>query len=280
MEQFLFNKIRSDGTYAVSGGDALPEEPILPSKQKKIPVTRVAGEGFKKAPIYRAVIPEGIVHLGDYAFEFCELLEEAVLPESLRTIGTACFMWCERLSSIRLPEHLAAIGPYAFENCSELTELEFPVWLKLLGDSACGGSGLRRAVFRGSLKRLPYEMFRDCHALEEVVFPEGLTHIGNGAFKNCTYLSDMVIPDGVEVLESWCFEGCLSLKRVVIPKSVQLIDYRAFADCPALSEAVFEDPADWMLQNGSQKMPCRGFASPDMAAKFLRNACELSFIKE
>ncbi len=61
-----------------------------------------------------SIIPEGIRHIGPYAFFQCQSLTGIRLPNSLLSIREYAFTGCRQLSSIVLPSNLILIEDYAF----------------------------------------------------------------------------------------------------------------------------------------------------------------------
>ena len=61
-----------------------------------------------------SIIPEGIRHIGPYAFYQCQTLTGIQLPESLLSIREHAFTGCRQLTSIVLPPSLILIDNYAF----------------------------------------------------------------------------------------------------------------------------------------------------------------------
>ena len=65
-------------------------------------------------------VPEGVVRIGEMAFQKDLYLESVVLPESLCYIGKDAFMGCEALQSMTVPAGVSEIGEGALDRCSRL----------------------------------------------------------------------------------------------------------------------------------------------------------------
>ena len=74
----------------------------------------------------RAVLPEGIEEIGNFAFFGCSDLAEIVLPSTLRRIGEEAFVFCPSLTEILLPDRIESLGKLAFWFCVSLKRAEFP----------------------------------------------------------------------------------------------------------------------------------------------------------
>ena len=78
------------------------------------------------------IVPEGVVSIGDYAFEGCEAFNIS-LPEGLLKIGNAAFKNSADLSSINLPQSLISIGDEAFAECESL-DIKIPNSVRKVGN--------------------------------------------------------------------------------------------------------------------------------------------------
>ena len=78
------------------------------------------GKGEKEV-----IIPDGVVEIGDYAFENCVFLKKVTFPETLVSIGAGAFCGDFGLESITLPRSLESLGPKAFGACKYLDEVYF-----------------------------------------------------------------------------------------------------------------------------------------------------------
>ncbi len=77
-------------------------------------------------------LPEGLVSIGDQAFNGCAF-EELVLPSTLETIGTSAFSNCKSLTAVEIPEGVTAIGGSAFKSCNALVKAAIPGTVTTMG---------------------------------------------------------------------------------------------------------------------------------------------------
>ncbi len=59
------------------------------------------------------VIPDGVTHIGDYAFEWCDFLHSVTIPDSVIYIGKNAFSAAFGPESIILPPHLEYLGDFS-----------------------------------------------------------------------------------------------------------------------------------------------------------------------
>ena len=63
------------------------------------------------------IIPNGVTHIGDYAFYYDESLTSINIPNSVTNIGDCAFMYCKSLTNINIPNSVTNIGDSAFRYC-------------------------------------------------------------------------------------------------------------------------------------------------------------------
>ena len=88
---------------------------------------------FERTKLKEVVLPEGLVEIGDRAFEECGYMVSVTLPSTLKRIGvmekdnynggarSGAFSGT-KIKSITLPEGLEMIGAGTFYNCNVLKE--------------------------------------------------------------------------------------------------------------------------------------------------------------
>ena len=112
-------------------------------------------------------LPDGLLTIGEGAFESCEMLQSVRIPDSVTEIGDYAFDYCTSLESLTLPKNLLTVGGWAFCTCENLTSVMIPSGATTIGESA----------------------FEDCAGLEDVHIPASVTEIGDNAFSGCSNLA-------------------------------------------------------------------------------------------
>ena len=215
-----------------------------------------------------AFIPEGIIVIGQSAFEFVDI-SSIELPQSLQLIGRLAFYGIRNLESITFPEGLQQIYPYAFDGCTALTSVFIPANVTFISGDAfmhcynitsvivsenninydsrdnCNAVikksndmlifGCQNTVVPSSVKALGSQSFRGQTNLRELTLPEGITEISEYAFCSCTSLESINIPTTVSTIEDYAFYECSALASIVIPNSVVNIGKTAFMYCRSLT---------------------------------------------
>lgn len=91
---------------------------------------------FYNCNLQEVTIPEGVLRLGDCAFDQNFNLQKVSLPNTLGSIARYTFRDCKKIENITLPDGLESIGEYAFNGCNALSELIIPGSIKTIGDYA------------------------------------------------------------------------------------------------------------------------------------------------
>jgi len=73
-----------------------------------------------EAALLTLVIPNDIKTIGDYAFEYCDVLEKIIIPDGMEVIGRGAFNQCDALTEIYTPDSVLEIGANAFFACKNL----------------------------------------------------------------------------------------------------------------------------------------------------------------
>ena len=181
-------------------------------------------------------VPEGIVCIGDYAFENCTGLTHVTIPSSVTSIGMLAFWNCSSLTSVTIPDSVTSIGQGAFCNCSGLTSVTIPNRVTSIGRDAFADTPFYYFQPNGLVVfgKVAYKMKGSCPA--SVVIPDGIVSITDEAFFNCSGLSSVTLPNGIESVGEYAFSGCTGLSGMTLPHSVKVIGYCAFSECSGLTQ--------------------------------------------
>ena len=248
-------------------------------------VTVIGFEAFANIPFSTFVIPEGIVEIGEWAFEGCNDLTELALPSTLTKVGMAAFNNCDFLKSFTvaagnttfyavdncllriaddalmvsptgvIPSAAKAIGPYAFFNNNDLKSIVIPEGITAIDEYAFSSCyNLTSVTLPESLISIGNYAFRYCEELLAIELPGKLQSIGTRAFTNCQNLTEVIIPDSVTTMGSWIFEQCYKLEKVVLPANLTTIENGMFANCQNLKEITI--PASVTRINGNAFYNC------------------------
>lgn len=71
----------------------------------------------------KTVIPDGIISIGDQAFNYCTDLRAITLPNSVTTIGNGAFYNCKFLNEVVMGSEVKSLGNYVFSGCMSLNDI-------------------------------------------------------------------------------------------------------------------------------------------------------------
>ncbi len=218
-------------------------------------------------------IKDGTKVICDWAFEWCEALQQIVIPNSITSIGKSAFYCCKSLQQIIIPHYVTHIDSNPFAYCKRINvkseskqfvvqdkmlidtierrlityfghkqSVLIPNIVTLIGDSAfLNCNSLRKVVFSDSLTNIEEYAFRDCESLQQVSFSNSLISIGESAFSHCISLQQVVIPNSVTKISDAAFNLCGSLQQIIISDSVMSIGNLAFSYCCSLQQITIPD---------------------------------------
>ncbi len=265
----------SDGTYAVSIGNAIYlKDIIFPSTYNGKAVTRIVSSqsvfaipNDYRTEIENVTIPDSIVAIDDFAFEFCVSITEINIPNSVKSIGEKCFYGCTSLKNITLPESVTEIPSYAFSNCEALESVSLSNNTTSIGAYAFSScSSLASISFGNKMTTVGGGAFGGCHDLTRVnvdslatwlniEFETGNMFMLSDSHSNPLYyahnlyidgekLTDLVLPEGTAQINAHAFSGC-SIQSVTVPESLVSVGDFAFYACENLTAVRISDLAAW-----------------------------------
>lgn len=221
------------------------------------------------AEIRKVSLPDGLTHIGEYAFSYgYDNLTSVTIPAGVTSIGERAFQACQNLASITIPDSLSSIGPLAFSFCFSLTELTIPASVTDLAV---------RALSVPDNTRIHIDPDNPAYCVQGNAI---LSKDGKTLFQWLGNDSEYTIPDGVTVIGDYAFENYSSLTSITIPESVTDIGYCAFLYCNSLTDIYFTGTqAEWdaiAVADGNNKLLSATLhcAAPVPAAEF--EACTVS----
>ena len=248
---------------------------IAASPVTTIPSTvKTIGSGAMAILPYDTIhIPEGVVSIGEYAFQKCRSLVSITFPESIESIGDGAFdktPWFGSLPdgevyvgkvlyaykgeapdgfSCIVEEGTKAIGAYAFDG-SNIGDIYIPSSVTSIGEGAFYNcKHLQVLELPKGITTIGDGAFIGCEALTSVVLPESLSSCGSDIFDGCSSLTSAQLPSTWTTIPAGIFEGCSSLTSVTIPAGVTSIDAYAFSGCTSLAAITIPDKVEYIGDN-------------------------------
>ena len=247
------------------------ESPIIEKLTPKEQIKRLLpNKGPENEKIKKLFLPEGLLFIGDYAFDNCPEVKEIYIPSSVykivpRALGNKIEKICvengnlfyksldgnlydyeikkiyryainKKDSIFVLPKTVKEIGVYAFGFVKHLKMVKISEGLEVIGKEAFYTSDIEEIILPNSLKFINDSAFDCCFSLRKLVFPKSLVRLGKSVFSNCHSLSEIDVTNTIMDVTSFQFSHCQSLKEIILPSSITLIGYGMFTGCTLLNK--------------------------------------------
>lgn len=144
-------------------------------------------------------------------------------PENFTEIRTEMFYQCNNIKEVEIHNFITEIGSHSFQDCHSLKKITFSSEIprkrprtKALYDYK--GNGGRTLLI------VEESAFRNCHSLEEVIFPERAQIIREFAFADCPNLKRVIFNSEYMKIEENSFENCPSLEFMGLENGKNLLD--------------------------------------------------------
>lgn len=261
--------------YEYEGGEVNVPQTVT-YRGRTFRVTAFAGQAFKNPYISKINIPDGITHIADSAFIYCNQNGVITIPRSVEHIGVSVFFpmlyidgivvdagnkfydsrgGCNAIietatntllagcNSTVIPDGVTSIAQNAFVGAKDLRHVTLPATLREIGEAAFVHSGIREIEIPEGVTRLNRYTFQYCENLQSITLPQSLAVIGHAALSHCAF-KELEIPGNVTTIEDYAFDWNGYLEKAVIGSGVRSIGYGAFENCNKLKCVVSHIPAD------------------------------------
>ncbi len=211
-----------------------------------VPACAIAA--LPKDTLKELIITTG-VEIKNSEFYSYKNLTSISLPDGITHIGEYAFGKCENLTSIRIPSSVVYMGRSALENdsvCNVLACAEYDNAYYLGNEDnpfqvliKAKNKDITTCNIHPETGIIGERAFYECCNLTDVEIPQGVTCIGEYAFQECRNLSAIVLSNNLTHLGANAFCGCENVKHVAIGSRLVKIDYGAFCGCSSNLEDIF-----------------------------------------
>lgn len=171
------------------------------------------------------IIPDGVVTIGNNAFDSCTNLSSISLPDGVTTIRESAFINCSNLVTISIPDSVVDVGECAFSNCGSLqyymrSNINYlgnrsnPYVVLANVDSSVKTGITSCDIIQDGCNVILDRAFMGCSKLTSINLPETIVTVGESAFANCVKLEYINFPTSVKTVGRNALSGCTSLTNV------------------------------------------------------------------
>ena len=177
-------------------------------------------------------VPQNVKIIGVGAFNYCGTLEKVVLPEGLVEIGESAFECCydtndiDKCWEINIPETVSVIGDFAF--CvANIDTITLPKNIQYIGNYALASSRIKTLILPEGMKEVPTGLCNGCSYLKSVSIPNSVVKIGERAFSDCR-IEPITFGDTLREIGANAFDG-IPWASITIPATITKIGAGAFS---------------------------------------------------
>ena len=203
---------------------------------------------------------EGLVSIGDFAFNCCSVVNNVVIPSTVSIIGICPFSYCPQLTNltvasdnnhyvmdglmlysagydtlvschksgatVTLNPNVKVLG--GFENNTWVRNIDIPAGVTDILDNCFNGCQITTIALPTNMNSIGRMAFATNDKLTHVTMPQTLRSMGEGTFEWCMGLTSIAIPDSLRVIPKEAFNSCPRLASIAWGNAVEEIGYAAF----------------------------------------------------
>ncbi len=193
-------------------------------------------------------IPDGVIIIGDCAFEHCYNLTSIEVSDSVISVENSGIFDCDNLVSIVVGNNNQMYSNDEFGvlyNKNKTTLIRYP-----------HGNNRIEYIIPNSVTNIRDEAFSTCRNLMSIRIPDSVTTIGERAFWGCENLIGIRVPEGVSNINDGTFSYCENLTSIEIPKNIVAIDWLSFLFCSNLTDVYYlGSQEEWEQVDGNGNVP-------------------------
>lgn len=214
------------------------------------------------------IITDGVTHIGNRAFDDCNILTTVSIPSSVTSIGSKAFDGCDSLTDIyfagnesqwnnvRISDdfitQVTVHYNFAIESQVNLPEVppEKPYGNNItwtITDGVLRATGVGKMDNYTSTSYVPW--YDERGKVTSVVMENGITTVGSYAFDGFGKVTSVTLPETIRSIEEFAFWRCDDLPSIVIPSGCTIIKNSAFNWCESLEYIVLPTSVTEIMWN-------------------------------
>ena len=180
---------------------------------------------------------EGLVEIGEAAFEKCNALERVSVPSTVTIVHQYAFSGCYGLEEIELSEGLLEIREFCFNWCNSLKHINIPSTVNLIGERSFYMTRISSISLPNGVQNIEMFTFLRARTLKFRV-PSLITTIPRGLFSVCICMFSIELSESITDIEVNAFNLNSSLRNIAIPLDTIISGENggAFCQCTDLKQ--------------------------------------------
>lgn len=185
-------------------------------------VVEIKEWAFAQTNIGSVKIGNGVITIGERAFEQCTNLSNVTLGNKLNHIGSGAFSLCFKIKSIIIPDSVTSIGDAAFSSCNNLKDISISKNITSLGFSVFSNT----SYYNNSANWHNDLLYIDAYLLAaketvsgNCVIKDGTKVIADRTFDYLDDLTGLTIPASVLFISSDVVNGCYNFNSFTVDKN-------------------------------------------------------------
>ncbi|EAY17841.1 surface antigen BspA-like [Trichomonas vaginalis G3] len=201
-------------------------------------LTKISSNAFDGCiNVNQIILPEGLLEIGDYAFQYIYQLTNIIIPASVKIIGYRSFCMCNELQNVSFPvgSNLTSLTTDVFAG-TKITSFQIPEKVSDIDGEAFGSKKFTNISVHPNNNYLILDgnavysknksiLYFICNKTEYEI-PNTVTTIGYNCFSYSS-IETIIIPNSVTTIEGLCFHDS-HIKTIEIPNSITSINELCF----------------------------------------------------
>lgn len=196
-------------------------------------------------------IPENIIGISDWAFQYSKKLEYIKLPDNVKYLGHGIFDNCINLKKVSLSNNITELPYSTFNGCDNLNKIDVSnankkyysrngvLYNKNLTEIVVCPPTKEKVLLPNTIKTIKRNAFMGCSKLYKIKLPENLTTIEGCAFSRCINLTEIELPVSVRNVDYFSF-FCSNIKQIKLCDETLKFDYSILENCSSLKTIVIK----------------------------------------
>lgn len=190
-------------------------------------------------------IPNMIIGISDWAFQYSKKLEYIEIPENVQFLGHGIFDNCINLKKVKITKNITELPYSTFNGCDNLEIIEVSkdnkyyysrngiVYNKNITELVACPPQKDKVILPKTIKTIKRNALMGCSKIKQLKLPESLKNLEGCVFSRCTNLTKLEIPSSLINIDYFSF-FCCNIKQIVLADERLKFNYSILENCSSL----------------------------------------------